>query len=104
MLRVQIQFLLFLLVASATFAGEVRLKDGSLLKGKVLKIYKEVLVIQTEFIGNVSVKMENVESVESDEVVNIRKDDGVVEEKKYESDHDGLLLTLWSDGQDPDIL
>lgn len=84
-------------------AGEVKLKDGSLLKGKILKIHKDVLLIETSFVGKLSVKMENVESVVSDDVVNIKTNDGEIQEKKYESSDDGLLLTLWSDGIDPDI-
>lgn len=103
MFRVQIQLILLFCLATIAMAGEVKLKDGSLLKGKILKVHNEVLTIETNFIGKLSIKMEDISEVASDEVVKIKNEDGAIHEKKYQSNDDGLLLTLWSDGQDPDI-
>ncbi len=68
-------FLAGLVVATSSFADTVTTTDGVVLKGKILKIHKGVMTLQTEFAGDISVKMEKVTAIKTDKPVSIETDD-----------------------------
>lgn len=51
---------------SPAAAGEVRLKNGDRLTGKIVKMEGEVLVLKTDYAGKISLKWDQVECIKSE--------------------------------------
>ena len=99
-----IKFILFLfLFICGVFADEVKLKDGSLIKGKITKVHKGVLYLSSDYIGSIKVSLENVQNYQTDDEVTVKNSEGQVNQQKYNSQVGGEILSLWSVGIDPDV-
>jgi len=86
-----------------TNADEVRLKDGSLIKGKITKVHKGKLHLSSEIIGSISVSLENVDSYVTNGEVSVKDESGAVSQKKFNSEIDNQIQSLWTGDLDPDI-
>ena len=95
--------LLLFLVSFNVIADEVKLKDGSLIKGKILKVHKGKLHLSSELIGSIAVSLENVESYKTDDLVSIKTQEGKVAKKKYDSLIEQNIQSLWAGEKDPDV-
>ena len=60
----------------STQADEIQLKNGSVIKGKVLKIFKDKLLVQTDFSPNIEVDFSKVDSFSTDEEHSVKLSDG----------------------------
>lgn len=59
----------------SSVADTVTTSDGVNLKGKVLKIHKGVMVLKTDFAGEINVQMDKVTAIKTDEAVSIETGD-----------------------------
>ena len=66
--------LLLLLSFSSTFADEVTLKNGAVLPGKITKITKGSISFQTDFAGEIVIKLSKVESFKTEKDANLEYD------------------------------
>ncbi len=96
-------FLVSFLVCYSAFADEVKLKDGSLIKGKISKVHKGALYLTSEIIGSVKVSLENVESYLTDDAVSVKNEEGHIRQKKVDSNHEENIQSLWTGVNDPDV-
>lgn len=94
--------LIFLLCISIT-ADEVRLKDGSLLKGNITKIHQGKITLKTSYAGTLTITQSEVESYSTEAEVNVKKADDQVIKEIVTPDKNEEILTLWSTGNDPDV-
>lgn len=95
--------ILFLLIALPVFADQVQLKDGSVIKGKIVKVHKDKLYLESELIGKITVSMENVTDYKTDEAVSFKNEAGTVRKETYDSKVNEQIKTLWSGENDPDV-
>ena len=95
--------ILFLILIYTVQADEIKLTDGSLIKGKILKVHKDKLTLSSDLIGTVTVALENVSSYKTDEEVSVKSLDGEVSRKIYDSENGEKLRSLWSGSNDPDV-
>ena len=66
---------LFLMLSFfSTFAGEVTLKNGAVLPGTITKITKGAITFQTDFAGEIVIKLSAVESFKTDKEANLEYD------------------------------
>ncbi|WDE99202.1 DUF481 domain-containing protein [Lentisphaera profundi] len=63
--------LLLFLTLSYTIAGEVVLKNGATLPGKITKITKGDITLQTDFAGEIIIKLSKVTSFKTDKEANL---------------------------------
>ncbi|MCM8538972.1 MAG: DUF481 domain-containing protein [Lentisphaeraceae bacterium] len=94
-------FVLFF--ASFIYADEVQLTDGSLLKGKVLKVFEDTLILKSDLIGKLEIKLKNVTSYRTDEKVTYKNLNGEMSEGLYNSKENERIRALWSVGKDPEV-
>lgn len=95
--------LILLLCCCISYADEVKLKDGSLIKGKISKVHNGKLFLTSEIIGSITVSLENVESYRTDEIVKVKNEVGAVSQKKFDSAIEEKIHSLWSGENDPDV-
>ena len=70
--------IIFALTALSTMADEVILKNGSIIKGKVIKVYLEKLIVETDFSPNIELDFDKVVSFTTDEEHSIKLSDGQI--------------------------
>ncbi|MCM8537364.1 MAG: DUF481 domain-containing protein [Lentisphaeraceae bacterium] len=91
------------LISSSLFADDLKMKDGSLLKGKITKIHKGTIFLTTTYAGAIKVKQSEVDSYSTEQEVNVKTTKKEVIQTVVTHDGNENILTLWSDGNDPDI-
>src|SRR5689334_5238658 len=57
--------------AATMFAGQVTLKNGDRLTGEIVKADGKVLVIKSEFAGEVSIKWDAISAIQSEKPLNV---------------------------------
>jgi len=82
--------------AGAAQAGMVRLKNGDVISGKILKVSGGEIVIETEHSGEVTVDAKHVVDVQSERVLTIEYDDGREVDGYVDIGPDGKLEVLES--------
>jgi putative salt-induced outer membrane protein YdiY/small nuclear ribonucleoprotein (snRNP)-like protein len=88
-----------LMVASTVaFADVVETKNGSRLVGKVVKIDGTVVVLSTEYAGEIKVKQSDVVSLSTESPLNIRLSSGTVLQGTVSSTGDGAIAISGADG------
>ncbi|MCM8534204.1 MAG: DUF481 domain-containing protein [Lentisphaeraceae bacterium] len=95
--------LALLLVCSSAFADDLKMKDGSLLKGTITKIHKGTIFLTTTYAGAIKVKQSEVESYATEKEVTVKTVEKEVVQTVVTHKENENILTLWSDGNDPDI-
>lgn len=68
-------FLMVVMMAVSGFADTVTTTDGVILKGRVLKVHKGIMILKTEFAGEINVQMDKVTSIKTDEPVSLETGD-----------------------------
>ena len=66
--------LILILNLFSAFAGEVTLKNGAVLPGTITKITKGAITFQTDFAGEIVIKLSSVESFKTDKEANLEYD------------------------------
>lgn len=99
----RIIILSLLLFTASLFSDEVVLTDGSVIKGKIVKVHKDKLVLKSDLIGEIKVATSNVASYKTDEQVTYKTDAGDVSKGVYNSKENEKVNALWSGDQDPDV-
>lgn len=94
---------LFLFIVLPVFADQVQLKDGSVINGKIVKVHKGKLFLESELIGKITVSMENVTEYKTDEAVTFKNEEGTVKKEAFDSKVNKQVQTLWSGENDPDV-
>lgn len=79
-----------LLTTSALFADIIETKDGSRLNGKVSQVDAGVVVISTDFAGDIKIKRSEIVAITTNAPINLRLDDGRVV--------NGTIATAGADG------
>ena len=81
---------LFILYTHAVMADEVRLDDGSQLKGSITQIANDELIMQTSFAGEITIALERISKLTTDSKHYVQLDSG---------DRIAGRLTIGKDGQ-----
>lgn len=84
--------------AGVILADVVETKNGSRLVGKVQKIDGSVVVLTTEYAGEIKVKQSDVTSVTTDSPLNVRLQSGTVLQGTLSSTGAGAVVISGSDG------
>ena len=92
-----------LLISSSLMADEVVLSDGSIIKGKIVQIHQDKLVLKSALIGEIKVATSNITSYKTDEQVTYKTDEGKVSKGIYDSKENEKINSLWSGDMDPDL-
>lgn len=71
-----------LFVATSLGADQLRMKNGSLLIGEVIRVAEEEVTFETPFAGKIKIKQENIERITTDEPVTLMMQDGAVYDDK----------------------
>lgn len=66
----------FILLSYSSFADEIHLENGSIIKGKVIKIFQDKLLVETDFSPNIELNFAKVKSFTTDEEHSIKLSDG----------------------------
>ncbi len=85
-------FIMILLLVTPSDADELILKDGSRIVGNVVSMESKILVFETSFAGKISIEWEKVESITTDEVIEVTLDDKKVFVGKGVETDDGFML------------
>ncbi len=96
-------FLVFFLLVPFLWSDQVELKDGTILKGEILKVHEGKLLLKSLYLGELEVVLENVANYKTDAVVTFRDENGKVENGQYDSTSNGQVKTLWSGENDPEV-
>jgi putative salt-induced outer membrane protein YdiY len=91
------------LLANMAQADELRMKNGSVLVGRVVSASEDTVVFDTPFAGEITLKQENIETMVTTEPVTLLMDDGYVYREKLITEQDGELTVLDSDEQSVDL-
>ena len=94
-------FSFFLLYANL-HADQATLKDDTIIKGTISKIYEDTLHIKTEFLGTLKINTSNIKSYSTSKAVNIEYEDGTRTNAVFNSDSKQKINKLWSGTKDPD--
>ena len=97
------KYIAFFLICFSLVADEVKMKDGSLLKGTITKIHKGTISLNTSYAGTVSISQSEVDSYSTDKEVNIKKADEQIIQEVVTPEKNKEILTLWAEGDDPDV-
>jgi hypothetical protein len=81
-----------LLFLSTAHADELILKDGSRIVGKVVSMESKKLVFDTSFAGKITIEWGQIDSIRTDEVIEVTLDDKKVFVGKGVETDDGLLF------------
>ncbi|MCH2205210.1 MAG: DUF481 domain-containing protein [Lentisphaerales bacterium] len=102
-MRIFFLFITIFFIYFQAYADDVALKDGSLVKGEILKIHNNLLYIKTKFAGTIQIKVPEISQVKTDLPVYLKNKNGEIVEKVYNSAEDGMWMTLWTGEYDPDV-
>ena len=97
------KYLLLFLLCFSISADEIRLKDGSLLKGSITKVHQGKITLKTSYAGTISISQSEVESYSTEKEVHVKKSDKQVVKEIVTPEKNEDILTLWSSGNDPDV-
>jgi hypothetical protein len=83
---------------STAVADEILMRDGSRLLGKVVRSGNGTLQFETDFAGVISIKIDSIAEVTSDEPMELLlKDDRIIETRKLTTDDDEDLIVHQAD-------
>jgi hypothetical protein len=97
------KYILLLLICTSTLADEIKMKDGSLLKGTISKIHNNQITLKTTYAGTLSINQAEVVSYSTLNPVNVKKADDVVFQEIITHEKNTDVKTMWSEGNDPDV-
>ena len=97
------KYLCFFLLCFSMIADEVKMKDGSLLKGTITKIHKGKITLNTSYAGSISISQDQVDSYSTDKEVNTKNAQEQIVQDVVTPEKNKDILTLWSEGNDPDV-
>ena len=86
-------------VVSPAAPDTVKVKDGSVLKGEVLRVSEGKLFIKTSFAGEIQLPWTEVEEVETESTLPIHLDDGSVIQGTLETTETGKIEVDWQQGK-----
>jgi putative salt-induced outer membrane protein YdiY len=91
-MRARIYILIYLLFFSITAnADTLIMKDGSLIKGKLLKQEKNNLTVKTQFAGTITIKWSEVKEIQSDEPITVMlKNDELISTRSVQNTDNGI--------------
>jgi putative salt-induced outer membrane protein YdiY len=92
-------FLIFLQFALLALGDEVRLKNGDRLTGTVTKFDDKELRLKTEYAGDIRIKREMVEGLQTADVVNVTLKDGQSLVGKMKTEGEGFEVETATTGQ-----
>lgn len=84
-------------VSAAVPAGQVVLKNGDRLTGTIVIMTDGTLKIETELAGTVEIAMENVQTLSSEQPLQLHLNDGSVTTQAVQKDSDGSVKLAGSD-------
>lgn len=90
-------FIVIILIHSSASAGEVVLKNGDRITGRIISKDSDILSVETEAMGAVKIKLSLVESYRADEELAVTLSDGKVITGKIRSDN-GVVVIDESEG------
>lgn len=80
-----------LAVGTASAADTVRLRNGDVISGKLLKVADGNAVVETDHSGEVTITMEEVVAIETDRVMTVEYEDGREVDAVIETSEEGII-------------
>ncbi len=82
------------LIAGHAQADQLRMKNGSVLIGTLVSASEDTVVFDTPFAGEITLKQENIESIQTSESVTLLMESGQVYRDKRVVEQDGVVTVL----------
>ena len=84
-------------MANLATADELRMKNGSILVGKVVSASESSVVFDTPFAGQITLKQENIETITTSDPVTLLMKSGEVYREKRMVEQDGEVIVMAKD-------
>ncbi len=94
-----IVFVCLTVTLSPAFCDMVKVSDGSMLKGKIIRVAEGKLHIETSFAGEIQVPWSEVVSVKTEETLPIHLGDGSVIQGTLQTTEPGEVEVVWRQGK-----
>ena len=86
-----------LALSCSVSADQLRMKNGSILVGTVVRASEDSVIFDTPFAGEITLAQENIESMVTTETVTLLMDSGQVYRNKRVAEEDGVLTVTNED-------
>jgi putative salt-induced outer membrane protein YdiY len=93
-----------LLISVSALGGQVYLENGDRLSGTITTMANGMITIQTALAGTVQIPMANVQTISSDEPLELHLNDGTIVKQPVEKDSEGTIKIAGSDVIDSQTL
>jgi putative salt-induced outer membrane protein YdiY len=96
-LSFQLIIVAVLTVSLSVSGGQIVLKNGDRLTGTITTMADGKVTVETALAGTVEIPVENVQTISSDEPLELHLNDGTVIKQSVEKDTEGMIKTAGSD-------
>lgn len=93
-----------LAVSMSALGGQIYLKNGDRLTGTITTMADDKITIEMAMAGTIEIPMENVQTISSDEPLELHLNDGTIVKQSVEKDSDGTIKITGSDVIDSQTL